>query len=69
LGDTFDGSRLSKRYAENLDYGAIISIRSSQLTISSAGTANTSDDYTIRAGFIAATVNGTDFHKGAGARR
>jgi len=26
-------------------------------------------DYVIRAGFVAATVNGRDFHKDAGARR
>jgi len=71
LGAAFDGSRLSKLYAENIDHDAIISnldpifasYKVERLDGEHFG------DYTIRAGFIAATVNGTDFHKDTGTRR
>ncbi len=71
LGAAFDGSRLSKLYAENLDHGAIIANLD---PIFAAYKSERRDgehfgDYAIRAGFIAATVNGTDFHKDTGARR
>lgn len=71
LGAAFDGSRLSKLYAENIDHGAIIAnldpifaaYKGERLDGERFG------DYVIRAGFIAATMNGSDFHKGTGARR
>jgi len=71
LGAAFDGSRLSKLYAENLDHGAIIAKLD---PIFAAYKSERRDgehfgDYAIRADFIAATVNGTDFHKDTGARR
>ncbi len=71
LGAAFDGSRLSKLYAENLDHGAIIANLD---PIFAAYKSERRDgkhfgDYTIRADFIAATVNGADFHKDTGARR
>ena len=71
LGAAFDGSRLSKLYAENLDHGAIIANLD---PIFAAYKSERRDgerfgDYVIRADFIAATVNGTDFHKDTGARR
>ena len=71
LGAAFDGSRLSKLYAENLDHGAIIANLD---PIFAAYKSERRDgehfgDYAIRADFIAATVNGTDFHKDTGARR
>ena len=71
LGAAFDGSRLSKLYAESLDHGAIIANLD---PIFAAYKSERRDgehfgDYAIRAGFIAATVNGTDFHKDTGARR
>jgi sulfite reductase (NADPH) hemoprotein beta-component len=71
LGAAFDGSRLSKLYAENLDHGAIIE---NLEPIFAAYNSERRDgehfgDFVIRADFIAATVNGTDFHKDTGARR
>jgi sulfite reductase (NADPH) hemoprotein beta-component len=71
LGAAFDGSRLSKLYAENLDHGAIIE---NLEPIFAAYKSERQDgerfgDFVIRADFIAATVNGTDFHKDTGARR
>jgi len=71
LGAAFDGSRLSKLYAENLDHGAIIA---NLEPIFAAYQRERRDgehfgDYTIRAGFIAATVNGADFHHSTGASR
>ncbi len=71
LGAAFDGSRLSKLYADNLDHGAIIANLD---PIFAAYKSERRDgerfgDYVIRAGFIAATVNGSDFHKDTGARR
>jgi sulfite reductase (NADPH) hemoprotein beta-component len=71
LGAAFDGSRLSKLYAADLDHGAIIANLD---PIFAAYKSERQDgehfgDYAIRAGFIAATVNGTDFHKDTGARR
>jgi sulfite reductase (NADPH) hemoprotein beta-component len=71
LGAAFDGSRLAKLYAENLDHGAIIAKLE---PIFAAYQRERKDgehfgDYTLRAGFIAATVNGADFHQNTGARR
>lgn len=71
LGAAFDGSRLSKLYAEDLDHGAIVA---SLDPIFAAYKSERRDgerfgDYVIRAGFVAATVNGRDFHQGTGARR
>jgi sulfite reductase (NADPH) hemoprotein beta-component len=64
LGAAFDGSRLSKLYAEDLDHGGIIA------TLDPVFAAYAADrqmgerfgDFTIRAGFVAATGNGRDFH-------
>ncbi|EAZ97795.1 NADPH-dependent assimilatory sulfite reductase hemoprotein subunit [Marinobacter sp. ELB17] len=71
LGAAFDGSRLSKLYAENLDHGAIIENLDPIFAAYKSERQNAEHfgDYTIRAGFIAATVNGTDFHEDTGARR
>lgn len=71
LGAAFDGSRLSKLYAENLDHGAIIANLD---PIFAAYKSERRDgerfgDYVIRADFIGATVNGTEFHKDTGAHR
>lgn len=71
LGGAFNGSRLSKLYAQDLDHDAIIA---SLDPIFAAYRSERRDgerlgDYVIRAGFVAATVNGRDFHKDAGARR
>jgi len=71
LGAAFDGSRLSKLYAENIDHDTIISNLD---PIFAAYQSERRDgehfgDYTIRAGFIAATDNGSNFHKDTGAKR
>lgn len=71
LGAAFDGSRLSKLYAENLNHGAIIA-NLDPIFAAYKGERRDGErfgDYAIRAGFIAATVNGPDFHKDTGARR
>jgi len=71
LGAAFDGSRLSKLYAENLDHSAIIENLEPIFAAykSERWDGERFGDYVIRADFIAATVNGTDFHKDTGARR
>ncbi len=71
LGAAFDGSRLSKLYADNLDHGAIIANLDPVFAAykSERRDGERFGDYVIRAGFIAATVNGSDFHKDTGARR
>jgi sulfite reductase (NADPH) hemoprotein beta-component len=71
LGAAFDGSRLSKLYAEKLDHDEIIANLD---PIFAAYKSERRDgehfgDYVIRADFIAATVNGTDFHNDTGRRR
>jgi sulfite reductase (NADPH) hemoprotein beta-component len=68
LGAAFDGSRLSKLYAEDLDHGAIVA---SLDPIFAAYRRERREgerfgDYVIRAGFVAATANGRDFHKNIG---
>ena len=64
LGAAFDGSRLSKLYAEDLDHKTIVaaldSIFGSYAEKRNAG--ERFGDFCIRAGFIAATTNGRDFH-------
>ena len=71
LGAAFDGSRLSKLYAEDLDHGAIVAnldpIFAAYKNERRGG--ERFGDYVIRAGFVAATMNGRDFHQGTGARR
>ncbi len=64
LGAAFDGSRLSKLYAEDLDHKAIVAALD-PLFAAYAGQRNAGErfgDFCIRAGFIAATTNGRDFH-------
>jgi len=71
LGAAFDGSRLSKLYAENLDHAAIIA-NLDPIFAAYQGERRDGErfgDYTIRAGFVAATGNGADFHSDTGARR
>ena len=71
LGGAFDGSRLSKLYADNLDHAGIIA----KLDPLFAAYAAERDDgerfggFVIRAGFVARTVNGADFHVDTGPRR
>ena len=71
LGAAFDGSRLSKLYAEDLDHALIIE-RLDPLFAAYAAERKRGErfgDFVIRAGFVARTGNGRDFHANAGARR
>ncbi len=71
LGAAFDGSRLSKLYAEDLDHKGIVA------TLDPIFAAYKNErqegehfgDFTIRAGFVAPTSNGADFHVNTGAKR
>jgi len=71
LGGAFDGSRMGKLYAEDLDNKGIVDTLD---PIFAAYMAERQDrehfgDYTIRAGFVAPTSNGADFHANTGAKR
>jgi sulfite reductase (NADPH) hemoprotein beta-component len=71
LGAAFAGSRLSKLYAEDLDQAGIIE-RLDPLFAAYATEGNSGEhfgDFVIRAGFVAPTTNGRDFHADVGARR
>jgi len=71
LGAAHDGSRLSKLYAEDLEHEAIIAA----LDPVFAAFAKEREpnerfgEFVIRAGFVARTGNGRDFHANAGAKR
>ena len=71
LGAAFDGSRLSKLYAEDLDHNGILAALD---PIFAAYAAERQEgehfgDFAIRAGFVAPTGNGADFHVNTGAKR
>jgi sulfite reductase (NADPH) hemoprotein beta-component len=71
LGAAFDGSRLSKLYAEDLDHAAIVA-RLDPLFAAYAAERRSSEhfgEFLIRAGFVAPTANGRDFHANTGAAR
>jgi sulfite reductase (NADPH) hemoprotein beta-component len=64
LGAAFDGTRLSKLYAEDLDHAGIVATLD---PVFAAYAAQRQPDerfgeFTIRAGFVAQTGNGRDFH-------
>ena len=71
LGAAFDGSRLSKLYREDVDHAAIIAALDPIFAAYAAEREKGErfGDFTIRAGFVAATGNGADFHANVGARR
>ncbi len=71
LGAAFDGSRLSKLYAEDLDHKAIVEALDRIFAAYAAERAPGEHfgDFVIRAGFVAATGNGRDFHANAGPQR
>lgn len=71
LGAAFDGSRLNKLYAEDIAHEAIVAALDSMFAAYSAERrpGERFGDFTIRAGFVAATTNGADFHANAGAPR
>ncbi len=70
LGAAFDGSRLNKLYAEDLEHKAIIAALDPIFAAYSAERQEGErfGDFAIRAGFVAATGNGRDFHANVGRR-
>ncbi len=71
LGAAFDGSRMSKLYAPDLDHDGIVAALDPILAAYAGKRENGErfGDFTIRAGFVAKTGNGADFHANAGARQ
>jgi sulfite reductase (NADPH) hemoprotein beta-component len=71
LGAAYDGSRLSKLYREDLDHAGILSTLD---PVFAAYAAERHDgerfgEFVIRAGFVARSGNGRDFHADVGAKR
>jgi len=68
LGAAYDGSRLNKLYAEDLDHAGIIATLDPVFAAYAAEREKGErfGDFTIRAGFVAATGNGRDFHANVG---
>ncbi len=68
LGGAFDGSRLSKLYAEDLEHEAIIKALDSLFAAYARLRANGEpfSEFLLRMGFIAPTSNGRDFHAHTG---
>jgi sulfite reductase (NADPH) hemoprotein beta-component len=64
LGAAYDGSRLNKLYAEDLEHKGIVEALDPIFAAYAASRQKGErfGDFTIRAGFIAATGNGRDFH-------
>jgi len=71
LGAAFDGSRMSKLFAEDLDHTGIIAALDPVLAAYAKEREGNErfGAFTIRAGFVAQTGNGRDFHANTGAKR
>jgi sulfite reductase (NADPH) hemoprotein beta-component len=71
LGAAFDGTRLSKLYAEDLDHAGIVGKLSPLFAAYATGRTpgERFGAFVIRAGFVAPTTNGADFHVNTGAQR
>jgi sulfite reductase (NADPH) hemoprotein beta-component len=71
LGAAFDGSRLNKLYREDLDHAGIVAALDPLFATYAAErrSGERFGAFVIRAGFIAATGNGRDFHANTGALR
>jgi sulfite reductase (NADPH) hemoprotein beta-component len=71
LGAAFDGSRMNKLYAEDLDHAGIVGALDPVFAAyaKERQSGERFGDFTIRAGFIAKTINGRDFHTDSGAKR
>jgi sulfite reductase (NADPH) hemoprotein beta-component len=71
LGAAFDGSRLSKLYQEDVDHEAIVAaldpLFAAYATNREKG--ERFGEFCVRAGFVVATSNGSDFHANVGARQ
>jgi len=71
LGGAFDGSRLNKLYREDLDHAGLVAALD-VLFAAYAGERRPGERFgafAIRAGFVAATSNGRDFHANTGPLR
>jgi sulfite reductase (NADPH) hemoprotein beta-component len=71
LGGAFDGSRLNKLYREDLDHAGIVAALD-PLFAAYAGARQANERFSafvIRAGYVASTGNGRDFHANTGPRR
>jgi sulfite reductase (NADPH) hemoprotein beta-component len=71
LGAAFDGSRLSKLYAESVDHQAIVGKLDPLFAAYAADRAPGEHfgEFVVRSGFVAATSNGRDFHENRGPMR
>jgi len=71
LGAAFDGSRLNKLYAEDLDHAGIVAALEPMFGAyaSDRQKGERFGAFTIRAGFVAVSGNGRDFHAETGDRR
>ncbi len=71
LGAAFDGSRLSKLYKEDVDHDGIVAALDPIFAAYASGREKGEHfgDFAIRAGFVAKTGNGADFHANTGARK
>jgi sulfite reductase (NADPH) hemoprotein beta-component len=71
LGAAFDGSRLGKLYAEDLDHDGIVA-KLDPLFAAYAAERQAGERFgafVIRTGFVVPTTNGADFHASAGSQR
>jgi sulfite reductase (NADPH) hemoprotein beta-component len=71
LGAAFDGSRMSKLYAEDLQHDDILA-KLEPLFAAYANERKADErfgDFVIRAGYVARTINGLDFHDKTGPQR
>jgi sulfite reductase (NADPH) hemoprotein beta-component len=71
LGAAFDGSRMSKLYAEDLQHDDIVARLDPLFAAYAAGRQADErfGDFVIRAGYVAQTINGLDFHANSGPQR
>jgi sulfite reductase (NADPH) hemoprotein beta-component len=71
LGAAYDGARMNKLYAEDLDHVGIIAALDPLFAAYARERqkAERFGDFCIRAGYVAASGNGRDFHANTGARR
>jgi sulfite reductase (NADPH) hemoprotein beta-component len=71
VGAAFDGSRLSKLYAEDLDHAGIIAKLDPLFAayVAQRKPGERFGGFVIRAGFVAPTTNGADFHANTGPQR
>ena len=71
LGAAFDGSRLNKLYAEDVDHDGIVTTLDPIFAAYAAARQKGErfGDFCIRAGFVGATGNGRDFHNNTGKQR